>query len=218
MPLRSWRREWKKGTWTRRLSGVTSEPSTLQRGVEAFQVRLWSTAATPASPSASPAGERAKTTPGTSGPTFCGCWSKAGPLWASLRTCGATSPKGWEKSSGSSRAQGSLRNGTFSARRRRERRIDARGSSFLPTATAVARWPTPTVSDSSGGYCPPSPTRARQGSAGLKEVVPGGPLNPLWVAWLMGFPIGWTGSEPLGTQSFPLWLQGHGLSSPPEQA
>jgi hypothetical protein len=27
-----------------------------------------------------------------------------------------------------------------------------------------------------------------------------GGLNPVWVEWLMGYPIGWTGSEPLVTQ------------------
>lgn len=33
MPLRSWSREWKKGTWIQRLSGLTCEPSTVARGV-----------------------------------------------------------------------------------------------------------------------------------------------------------------------------------------
>ena len=36
----------------------------------------------------------------------------------------------------------------------------------------------------------------------------GGKLNPDWVEWLMGWPIGWTASRPLGTDRFHLWLQG----------
>lgn len=31
----------------------------------------------------------------------------------------------------------------------------------------------------------------------------GGQLNPQWVEWLMGFPIGWTDLQHLETQSFP---------------
>ena len=35
-------------------------------------------------------------------------------------------------------------------------------------------------------------------------------LNPPWVAWLMGWPIGWTDCEPLGMDRFRLWLRLHG--------
>ena len=34
-----------------------------------------------------------------------------------------------------------------------------------------------------------------------------GQLNPTWVEWLMGFPIGWTASEPLGMESYRRWLR-----------
>ena len=37
----------------------------------------------------------------------------------------------------------------------------------------------------------PSNTETRQGAPALQTVA-GGQLNPLWVEWLMGFPIGWT--------------------------
>jgi hypothetical protein len=33
----------------------------------------------------------------------------------------------------------------------------------------------------------------------------GGQLNPTWVEWLMGFPIGWTDSRPLETDKFQQW-------------
>lgn len=84
-------------------------------------------------------------------------------------------------------------------------------------ATAVVReaafltgklLPTPTVQDSANNG-PPSQHRRR--SPPLNAVA-GGPLNPRWVAWLMGFPIGWTDLEPLGMPSFLWWLREH---SPP---
>jgi hypothetical protein len=46
-------------------------------------------------------------------------------------------------------------------------------------------WPTPTRRDEKG----PGPKHTRAGSD-LPQVA-GGHLNPLWVAWLMGFPVDW---------------------------
>ena len=37
-----------------------------------------------------------------------------------------------------------------------------------------------------------------------------GALNPSWVEWLMGWPIGWTDCAPLGTDRFRSWLRSHG--------
>lgn len=38
----------------------------------------------------------------------------------------------------------------------------------------------------------------------------GGPLNPTWVEWLMGWPIGWTDCAPLEMVKFQQWLRSHG--------
>jgi hypothetical protein len=38
----------------------------------------------------------------------------------------------------------------------------------------------------------------------------GGQLNPTFVEWLMGYPIGWTELQPLETGRFREWLQQHG--------
>jgi DNA (cytosine-5)-methyltransferase 1 len=38
----------------------------------------------------------------------------------------------------------------------------------------------------------------------------GGPLNPTWVEWLMGWPLGWTALEPLAMDRFQQWLRLHG--------
>lgn len=40
----------------------------------------------------------------------------------------------------------------------------------------------------------------------------GGQLNPEWVEWLMGWPIGWTASRPLGMDKFRRWWSSHGES------
>ena len=66
----------------------------------------------------------------------------------------------------------------------------------------VAReWPTPTASAVTG-------IGERKGGRNLQTAA-GGKLNPTWVEWLMGWPIGWTGLEPVGMESFQRWQQGH---------
>lgn len=37
----------------------------------------------------------------------------------------------------------------------------------------------------------------------------GGALNPMWVEWLMGWPIGWTDLKQLGTDKYRLWRRQH---------
>ena len=37
----------------------------------------------------------------------------------------------------------------------------------------------------------------------------GGKLNPTWVEWLMGWPLGWTDLRPLGTDKFRQWREWH---------
>jgi hypothetical protein len=41
----------------------------------------------------------------------------------------------------------------------------------------------------------------------------GGQLNPEWVEWLMGWPIGWTALEPLAMDRYQRWLRLHGVCS-----
>lgn len=40
----------------------------------------------------------------------------------------------------------------------------------------------------------------------------GGTLNPNWVEWLMGWPVGWTDCDVLETGKFQSWQQQHGVS------
>jgi DNA (cytosine-5)-methyltransferase 1 len=62
-------------------------------------------------------------------------------------------------------------------------------------ATAVMKWPTPTAHNAKEGGFPAeyernTPTLAAQA---------GGSLNPTWVEWLMGWPLGWTDLKPSET-------------------
>lgn len=40
--------------------------------------------------------------------------------------------------------------------------------------------------------------------------IPHGTLNPPWVEWLMGWPIGWTDFAPLEMDKFQEWWRLHG--------
>jgi hypothetical protein len=55
------------------------------------------------------------------------------------------------------------------------------------TGLRRAVWPSPTQADGMGG----PGSSGRDGGENLRTVV-GGQLNPTWVEWLMGFPLGWT--------------------------
>ena len=64
----------------------------------------------------------------------------------------------------------------------------------LIEAVAARRFATPNTADAKGG------TRKGNGQVQLCHQV-GGSLNPTWVEWLMGFPLGWTD---LGASATPL--------------
>ena len=83
----------------------------------------------------------------------------------------------------------------------------------LDLPTAVKKWPTPTVNDSHNCTMPPSQlTRDNLPGAMLREGEKpnGGHLNPTWVEWLMGWPLGWTDCAVSATDKFRQWLNSHG--------
>ena len=66
--------------------------------------------------------------------------------------------------------------------------------------------PTPTVNDSKNDG---PPSQFNRNTPPLNCVVKdstGGALNPDWVEWLMGWPIGWTAPQPLEMDRFRQWL------------
>ena len=115
-----------------------------------------------------------------------------------------------------------------------------RGNLTLAGAVmARAQWPTPTAGDSkssgAAGYSTasgrhsgttltdavvrfPTPrTTGLVGGAHAREAMekldfPRSQLNPTWVEWLMGWPLGWTDCAPLETGRFLEWQHSHSSS------
>jgi hypothetical protein len=74
--------------------------------------------------------------------------------------------------------------------------------------SAVKRWPTPrSCSAMSAEFTEAALVKASERFPNLESVVAqtdpivGGSLNPTWVEWLMGYPLGWTVCEGWGTRS-----------------
>ena len=79
------------------------------------------------------------------------------------------------------------------------------------TNSHFKKYPTPRANDSQkrGNF---NPAEKRNGLAGAIRSESHGLLNPNWVEWLMGWPIGWTALQPLETDRFREWQQQHGKS------
>lgn len=81
---------------------------------------------------------------------------------------------------------------------------------------AVRMFPTPTAHNAVEKCFPAeanrkTPTLAWQARGG-DETQPR-TLNPEWVEWLMGWPLGWTGCDVLATDKFQQWCASHGKPS-----
>lgn len=82
-----------------------------------------------------------------------------------------------------------------------------------PLSLYVNMIPTPTAMNFTGGAA-----MCKWGGAGARAKMKtmftseemNGPLNPMWVEWLMGWIIGWTDLKPLAMDKFREWQQQHG--------
>lgn len=88
----------------------------------------------------------------------------------------------------------------------------ARGGTLIE-AVSARMFATPTARDWRSGKA--SKQTMERNSRPLSEQV-GGLLNPEWVEWLMGWPIGWTELPPLETAKFHEWQQQHSIFSAAE--
>ena len=83
----------------------------------------------------------------------------------------------------------------------------SKGDLALPAA--VVRWPTPASRD----YRYPNRVSYQERSGTKKgeqlNNAVGGALNPVWVEWLMGFPLGWTDCARSATRRCRKWLRRH---------
>ena len=82
------------------------------------------------------------------------------------------------------------------------------GPSGNELGRAVNRMPTPTRHNAK--ECN-APSESERNTPTLAAQV-GGSLNPMWVEWLMGWPVGWTDLQPLEMGKFRRWLRLHGES------
>jgi len=168
-------------------------------------------------------GSRKRTSDG-SGRSSGDAFATFDPDTCSWKTCRVSLVGEWETYSETWPASGMTRNGKAYRRRPLVPRTSGTGSSLWPTPNvcgggnppgilvrrrnhfvrpsgrkahlgldqAVRMWPTPRVSMHKD-------STTDRGKCNLGEVV-GGQLNPTWVEWLMGFPLGWTDLDALETQ------------------
>jgi hypothetical protein len=84
-------------------------------------------------------------------------------------------------------------------------------------ATAVKMWPTPNASDAGKWSHQSLEERMAKGqqvrlnTAVAPEGGRGGSLNPTWVEWLMGWPLGWTDCAASATDKCRQWCASHGI-------
>lgn len=89
--------------------------------------------------------------------------------------------------------------------------------SRVRSTSTTHTWPTP-VASMAKGSSPKALTR-KSGASRTRDRLDHavmasdhGPLNPEWVEWLMGWPIGWTDLKPLEMARFHEWQQQHSIS------
>jgi len=88
------------------------------------------------------------------------------------------------------------------------KRAQGHGMSNLNDAVAHPHmFPTPTATNTKAHHMRGADNGKEREARSYGET---GQLNPNWVEWLMGWPLGWTDLKPLATDKFRQWLQQHG--------
>lgn len=207
--------------------GMTCEPSTGDRGAALL---TWWLAAFPARTLAGLApAQESKDQKAGFGWRWQGSFTKFDPSSSSWKTRQCSLLGGLETFSETWPRWGSMRDGECLALTTPELRTSAKESGFWPTIRAsdgerggrgdllqavrgnqnkhFKMYSTPVASDT--GH---RKTRYAQGGTALSMQV-GGPLNPTWTEWLMGWPSRWTELAPLAMARFREWQQQHGIYS-----
>jgi DNA (cytosine-5)-methyltransferase 1 len=93
-----------------------------------------------------------------------------------------------------------------------ERSAERAGTGNLDFMARTNKWPTPRVCDYKGGG---QQMIRKDGKSRMDQLCfnveyqETGRLNPTWVEWLMGWPLGWTDLKPLETDKCQEWQQQH---------
>ena len=150
-------------------------------------------------------------------------------MWPTPTVDGNYNRKGLSKTSGDGLATAvkmwptpDTQNHRDGSKMRKDNNLDQGGRHGVSLHHAVYHtekmWPTPTKSDHKGS----GPTMVRKDGKLRGDRLDyaternsdgsptGGQLNPTWVEWLMGWPLGWTDLKPLEMARFREWLQQHG--------
>ena len=96
--------------------------------------------------------------------------------------------------------------------------LDGGSNSRRALKKRIDKWPTPKCSDSRHAISrhitdPEGMWKGNLGEVVMSTLAPTtGRLNPMWVEWLMGWPIGWTDLKPLEMDKFHCVQQQHGES------
>lgn len=205
MSLRVWSRECRTNSWTKLLSTATLPLSTQNRGVDSWIASLQ---ATRANPSLSQESERARTTPGTCGPTSATSSTHSNQNSSSSKTSPDTCPRDSKPSTMTFKQWVSqLRRPSSRPRRSDSPTGETASSSLLPTPTAQSYG-----SNHGGAAGRTGPVRYSLQTMAKKGLLPtptgagratavGGPLNPQFVEWMMGFPSNWTSLGPISEET-----------------
>ena len=181
-------------------SGTTATRSTDDHGVDSWMLSLRDS---PVSRSLSQENKAPEKTSGTAGPPPFAFLKKSDqglPCWKTSQGCFPGLMATLDRYSEAWPRSGTMQSGTVS---------QLQPSVPLTGGIDSGCLPTPTTQDAAnnGGA-----SQHNRNSKPLNAVV-GGKLNPMWVAWLMGWPIGWTDLKPLGTDRWLQWCHSHGIHS-----
>jgi hypothetical protein len=153
----------------------------------------FSSADTPANHSAPQENDKVNRTHGIYGPSVSEPYAFFDPDTHCLRMCEATLVSGFPKFSQTLPASGSMQNGKLFQQGRLVHHT--KGTGYL-------LWPTPTAHGENTATTNQAHARRLQNgmkyssrlsqAVAVQEPTAVGYLNPTWVEWLMGFPLGWT--------------------------
>lgn len=212
---RFWRTLWSTDFYRTRLFGPTCEPSTLALGVEAW---ISSLRAIRANHSQSPESVVAKAIRATCGQKWLESWRNASPLLAFSRMSQGTlfsdfskSPKIWsdwvivlrqECLRRRRLARVTRENGCSSWPTAKTATGDyqyANGKSVLNLSGAARQWLSIAPTDAKGtetaeNYSPQAQSTSNGDGSSTAGLSSRPQLNPRFVEWLMGVPVGWTSS------------------------
>ena len=200
-------------TFQTRQSSAISEHSSVKGSPQA--IRAWLTSLPPASRaslSAPPESEPEPTTPAICGqqPSNASAWyDRASHSWRTFQVSFLAVTL--EPFSETWPRAGMMHAGAFYPQPSWEHRISAIDYGLLLPTQRAAVLATPQARDFRTG----STARWEEARKGLKSCnlndQIGGQLNPTWVEWLMGWPLGWTDCAAPATAKYQEWRQWHGV-------